>query len=806
LHELIRRSLDAKFFRGTLGLISGPCKNNEVALEAAEHTELLASILDNKVKTEVLKEAIYDQREGRIIENLITAGQRLRERWSKHKITFDTFSRLTGLDLSAWTRKSGAQLDSLILRNTRALEKPEWLDKFLDYIRIKQSVVYLGFRRLAKAVEEGSLSSREVKAGYNLAVFDLLCRQILRDIPALAQFSSNTQETIRRHFCKYDEKLKKLQQELIAYRVCQNEVPYGNSGRRVSEYTEMALLRKECSKKRRHIPIRQLVKRAGKALSALKPCFMMGPMSVAQYLEPGGLEFDLVVMDEASQIKPEEALGAIARGGQLVVVGDPNQLPPTSFFDKIIEDEEDDVTVLEESESILDAAFPRFQDRRLRWHYRSQHESLIAFSNSSFYDGELVLFPSPQNESSEYGVKLIRVPKGKFVDRRNLEETRVIAEAVKKHFLERPNESLGVVAMNIQQRDYIDRAVETLSTDDPLFQVALEQDQNRVEKLFIKNLENVQGDERDVMFISMTYGPQEVGGRVMQRFGPINSDVGWRRLNVLFTRAKKRMHIFTSMGSQDIILSNNSKRGVKALRDFLTYAETGLLHKTYIPGREPDSDFEIAVSEALGSEGFKCEHQVGVAGFYIDIAIVDPGNPGRYLMGIECDGASYHSAKSVRDRDRLRQAILERLGWQIRRIWSTDWYKNPQAQLQPIISELNAMKTVAPIIFKVEPETEAIEAIVEHTEKEADQVSESTSGETLREVLRRFDHDVIWKAYPNTPKNQRLLRPAMIDALLENMPTTKWEFRENIPPYLRTATKAEEGKYLDRVLEFINEA
>ena len=405
---------------------------------------------------------------------------------------------------------------------------------------------------------------------------------------------------------------------------------------------------------------------------------MMGPMSVAQYLAPGQIAFDLVVMDEASQIKPQDALGAIARGGQLVVVGDPKQLPPTSFFDRIFEDDEEDPTLIEDSESILDATLPMFPVRRLRWHYRSQHESLIAFSNHSFYDSDLVLFPAPHKQSSKFGIQYSRVKRGCFVNRRNMEEAKVISEAVREHFKYRPDESIGVVAMNAEQRLQIERSIESLAKDDFVFQECLERDSQRQESLFIKNLENVQGDERDVVFISMTYGPQEPKGKVYQRFGPINSDVGWRRLNVLFTRSKKRMQIFSSMGSDDIVAGATSSRGVQALRDFLSFCETGILHQTVGgTGREPDSDFEIAVMEALSNEGFDCVPQVGVAGFFIDIAVLDPGKPGRYLMGIECDGATYHSAKSTRDRDRLRQTILERLGWNIRRIWSVDWFKKP---------------------------------------------------------------------------------------------------------------------------------
>jgi len=267
------------------------------------------------------------------------------------------------------------------------------------------------------------------------------------------------------------------------------------------------------------------------------------------------------------------------------------------------------------------------------------------------------------------------------------------------------------------------------------------------------------------------------------------------------------MHIFSSMGSEDIIADPTRKRGVHALRDFLAFCETGILHKTdREEERPPDSDFEIAVMEALRNEGFDCVPQVGVAGFFIDVSVLDPGNPGSYLMGIECDGATYHSSKSARDRDRLKQTILERLGWRIRRIWSTDWFKNPYAELQPIIRELNELKTepVDEYTPEAEYEEEIEEEIKEFDEMEAvaDKLSSEDMG--LREKLIAFDRDVIRKALPDTPDNKRLLRPAMLEAFLEYMPTDKTEFLEFIPSYLRQAIYSDEGKFLEGVLGIIS--
>jgi very-short-patch-repair endonuclease len=427
---------------------------------------------------------------------------------------------------------------------------------------------------------------------------------------------------------------------------------------------------------------------------------------------------------------------------------------------------------------------------------------LIAFSNHSFYDGKLVLFPSPDHES---GLRFTKVSNGKFLSRTNIEEANVIARAVRAHLLNRPDETVGVVAMSAEQRDQIECAVEDLAKSDPVFGEAIEKDQNKFESLFVKNLENVQGDERDVIMISMTYGP-DARGTVMQRFGPINSDLGWRRLNVLFTRSRKRMHVFSSMGSDDIRVSERSRRGVRELKNFLTFAETGLLHESGIEtDRPPDSDFEIAVADALRHQyGYECEPQVGAAGYFIDLAVRDPGNPSKFLMGIECDGATYHSAKSVRDRDRLRQQVLENLGWKIRRIWSTDWFKDPARTIREIVQELDDLKTCGTVDEDEASDSEFIESIDEVTQEPVEQMEvEFSEGRSLRETLEQFGTAVIRKQCPNTPEERRLLRPSMVEALVEFLPTNTWEFQENIPPYLRTATAAEEGRFLPSVFELI---
>lgn len=724
--------------------------------------------------------------------------------------SYDKFKTRVELDEAAWFKGTKSNLINWRDKNLKATTHPRWLSTWVDFIRIRESLSNRGLENLLRTTERGEVELNSIEHVFLYSVFDALAKEIINENQDLAYFSGADQNAIRKQFSDYDEKLKQLQREKIAFQIASKgfeETVAGASSGKVSSYSEMGLIRHEVNKKTKHAPIRQLIRRASTSLVALKPCFMMGPHSVAQYLAPGQIEFDLIVMDEASQIKPEDALGTIARGKQLVVVGDPKQLPPTSFFDKTVENTDEDTTAIEQSESILDVSFPMFNARRLRWHYRSRHESLIAFSNQEFYDSNLVVFPSPSNKSHEFGIKFTHVKTGRFVNQHNIEEAKVIAQAVRRHILNNSHESIGVVAMSSKQREQIERCVEELSKDDIQFRDALAENANGDEPLFLKNLENVQGDERDVIYISCTYGPQEAGAAQMpQRFGPINSPAGGRRLNVLFTRSKKRMHIFSSMTEGHILVNETSSPGLRALKSFLSFAQTGKLPQLQHTGKAPDSDFEIAVMNALKLEGFNCVPQVGVAGYFIDLAVQDPGQPGRYLMGIECDGATYHSAKSARDRDRLRQSVLESLGWNIKRIWSTDWFKNPQAQLKPIVELLHQSKTNPEDLPEMESEESQIEFDVEKESIAMHELATFNQNEdSLKTKLQKFEQDIIAKSSTNIPKGSSLLRPAMIDALCEFKPISKSEFLEMIPPYLRRGTATEHGKFLAQVLNIIAE-
>lgn len=789
---------------------------NEIAFGASKGNARLLNVMSETITfTEQMREKIHNSDLADAIKKL-SGGDEYRSLQQyfhilEHKWKIQTdrqmnFAQETQLDIVQWQQRCQDRLSALIERNKEAMSKPRWLNGWLNFTRVSKAIESNGLQRIRDAIMSHTLAIEHIDTGLQVAIFDQLAREVASERPHLLRVSGNSRSAMQKTFRDYDKALQKLQRERIAAVIASNPVPQGASGGRKADYTEMALIRNETGKKTRHVPIRQLINRAGCALLQLKPCFMMGPMSAANYLQPGDIEFDLVVMDEASQVKPEDALGVIARGKQIVVVGDPKQLPPTSFFDRAgIDDDDEDTAAVSQTDSILDASLPLFKMRRLRWHYRSQHESLIAYSNRHFYNSDLVVFPSPNAHAPEYGVKFSFVKYGRFVNQHNIEEARVIAKAVALHAIHSPEESLGIVAMNSKQREQIERAIDEMCREDSQAEAAIDRLRTKSDAIFVKNLENVQGDERDVIFISFTYGPGEADGKVYQRFGPINSDVGWRRLNVLFTRSKKRMHVFSSMRTEDVQVTATSKRGVQALRGFLHFAEKGNMDGlAQFTGKAPDSDFEVAVITALESAGFRCEPQVGVAGFFIDIAVCDPGKQGRYLMGIECDGATYHSAKSARDRDRLRQDVLEGLGWQIRRIWSTDWFSNPTEVLEPIIRELHQLKTL--VTGEVYSEEQAIaQLVVEEREASTDVAAFSGSAEPLRSRLERFAREVIDIECPFIADESKLLRPAMIEALVEHQPLSRSEFVERIPKYLREATESKMSKtYLDRVLAIID--
>ena len=464
---------------------------------------------------------------------------------------------------------------------------------------------------------------------------------------------------------------------------------------------EAALVAHQAGLKRRHLPVRDFVRNAMHVLLALKPCWVMSPLEVSQLL-PAQPIFDVVIFDEASQITPADAVTSILRGKQLVVAGDDKQLPPTAFFLSDAADDEDaedadgaepqiggpvPVTAGTQGfESILDALGPLFEFRMLCWHYRSNDERLIAFSNAHIYDWALTTFPGVGGNDV---LRYVPVPWAPGSDTNSpAPEVSAVVDLVLQHARQRPDESLGVITMGIRHRNRIEEALRQRLRDDPGTAEELVDffDESRHERFFVKNLERVQGDERDAIILSIGYG-KNGRGDLPYRFGPLLLDGGERRLNVAVTRAKNRLTLVSSFSSSDMDPERSNAEGVKLLRQYLQYVESGGTNLgDHIIERPALNPFEIDVRDTLARRGLRMTPQYGSSGYWIDFAVQHPVQPGSYVLAIECDGATYHSSESARDRDRLRQEQLERQGWRFHRIWSSEWFHNRDACAEKVIA------------------------------------------------------------------------------------------------------------------------
>ena len=459
---------------------------------------------------------------------------------------------------------------------------------------------------------------------------------------------------------------------------------------------EFGVLARELQKKTRHKPVRTLFNEMGARILDLCPCMMMSPLSVSQFLPSDFNDFDLVIFDEASQMTTWDSVGAIARGKNVIVVGDPKQMPPTSFFsgamNSVVPDEED-------MESILDQALAaRLPCLRLTGHYRSRHETLIAFSNSKYYENSLVTYPS--SDTKESAVTLHRVDgiyaKGK--GRNNPIEAKTVVDEIVARLTDpkRCKQSIGVVTLNTEQQRTIEDLLDNARRQHPEIEVYF-QSTDTYDGVFVKNLESVQGDERDIIMLSLGYGPTEPEAKTMSmNFGPLNKSGGERRLNVAITRSTSEVLVFSSFDPSMIDLSRTSALAVEHLKHYLEFAERGTIalaqQATAQYGVDQfDSDFEKAVAWSLRDKGWQVQTQIGVSKFRVDLGVIHPDAPGVYLAGVECDGATYHGSPSARDRDRIRHGVLENLGWRLIRLWSTDYFQDPEGAVEKINQQLNRL-------------------------------------------------------------------------------------------------------------------
>ena len=462
----------------------------------------------------------------------------------------------------------------------------------------------------------------------------------------------------------------------------------------LDEFKEQAdLVRHQAALRRRHMPVRDFVRNAADVLLALKPCWAMSPLMVSQLLPPKPY-FDVVVFDEASQVQPADAVPAILRGKQLVVAGDKKQLPPTAFF--VSGGDEEDEQATDETgplmagtkgfESILDALSPLVRSRVLQWHYRSRDERLIAFSNAHFYYRMLTTFAGVGGDQV---LRYVRAPHDPSAETNSpAPEVNTVVDLILEHARDRSDESLGVIAMGIKHAQRIEERLRQRLRAEPELERRLGQffDESREERFFVKNLETVQGDERDAVILSIGYG-KNARGDLVYRFGPLLTEGGERRLNVAVTRAKRCLTLVSSFSYQDMDPERSSAEGVKLLRQYLQYVESDGTNLGDVVIEKPAlNPFEVDVRDTLARHGLKLTAQYGSSGYWIDFAVQHPTQPGRYVLAIECDGATYHSSESARDRDRLRQEQLEHLGWHFHRIWSSEWFYNKEAALEKVLA------------------------------------------------------------------------------------------------------------------------
>lgn len=566
------------------------------------------------------------------------------------------------------------------------------LNAWCSWRRVRAEALVCGLQPLVDAIEAGTIGDGRIAKAFDVAYARWFAGWAIDAEPLLCRFVAREQQSdIDTYACVVDE----LSSLTSAYIRAKLSGCTPDKSDRVQS-SGFGVLRHELQKQRRHKPVRKLVDEMGADFTTLAPCMLMSPLSIAQYLPAGSALFDLVIFDEASQIAPWDAVGAIARGSQVVIAGDPRQMPPTSFFNRGTEGDDDDTD--EDLESILDECIAAGMPRRsLTWHYRSRHESLITFSNYEYYGGGLVTFPASDTRPSVVAWRKVDglYAQGKGGRRNSIEAQAIVAEVVRR--LTDPvfiasGQSIGIITLNAEQQQLVNDLLDQARREHPQIEPHFKDD--LTEPVVVKNLETVQGDERDLVLLGVAYGPTVPGAATMSmNFGPLNRDGGWRRLNVAVTRARREMMVFTSFDPSMIDLNRTSARAVKDLRHFIEFAERGpsaiaAAVRGSVGGY--DSPFEQYVAEGLQAKGWTTHSQVGVSRFRIDLGVVHPSRPGDYLLGVECDGATYHSAATARDRDKVRGEILRGLGWRLLRVWSTEWWLDREGALKRLDAAIRA--------------------------------------------------------------------------------------------------------------------
>ncbi|EOX7555565.1 AAA domain-containing protein, partial [Acinetobacter baumannii] len=605
----------------------------------------------------------------------------------------NTFSQL----LNDHVLKNDAQLTPYSDINfTEILERQQQLQQhssswrhWLNWQAIKSQLVKQGLKPLAFELFDTPLELDAALKRLNINLARHWITHQFSQHPELNQFNSQQHEQKIQTFAQQDKDHQLAASHEIIHRW--NTI-FSEQDKYKAQWT---VLNKELGKKRRHIPVRELMRQIPDVLVGLKPCLLMSPLSVAQYLDTEA-KFDVVIFDEASQIPVWDAIGALARGKQSIVVGDNKQMPPTSFFGKGDSEEEVDEEVTEDLESILDECLAaQLPELALNWHYRSRYESLIQFSNQKYYKGGLFTFPAPVAKDTAVKLHVVEGVYDKGDTRTNSNEAKAIVEFIIQHLQSQLGQenslTLGVVTFNMTQQKLIEDLLDNELANHPELETL---SKSGIEPLFIKNLENVQGDERDIIVFSITYAKDQ-DGRLSMNFGALNRQGGQRRLNVAITRARQGLHVFSALSPEEINLARTNSEGVRDLKDFLVFARSGQLHLNYADQskHQTKKEFVQYLQAKLQEQGWSVDLGIGQGDSCVDIAIKDDLNSGNYIAGIIVDGENYAKAATARDRDQLRPTVLNGLGWEVLSVWTVDWWLDPEQNLTKLVNVLEEIKS-----------------------------------------------------------------------------------------------------------------
>lgn len=606
------------------------------------------------------------------------------------------------------------------------------IEDWIEFKGLRDKAQELGLKQFVDALlnNPSANNSSDLKRRFLRKFYQLWVDKLEIESVAMRRFSGQEQQLLINKFNDLDLKqMTKVNKEL-AKKLALNWIEYASNP---LSQEALQLLNSELNKKKRHKPIRLLIKEIPELLMTLKPCWMMSPLSVSQLVDTDASRFDIIIFDEASQIRTEDAICSIYRGKQLILAGDTQQLPPTDFF-SYTEDKEDDYDN-HHYESVLDECAVFLPNRTLNWHYRSRHESLISFSNLHIYDSKLVTFPAPILYSDSYGVHFEYVSDGRYEkgSRFNRKEAKRTAEAVIEHYTQYPDQSLGVIAFSEAQQLAIERELSKLLRKNHELDKFFDEDNQ--DAFFIKNLENVQGDERDVIYFSIGYAREKRGASLSHNFGPLNREGGHRRLNVAVTRARNKIKVFSSISGADIDPSRTSAQGAMLLKKYLTYAQEEQLARDKVLGLpeelniSEDSEalaedvnadiaqdiqdlkkdiisqeyklteidqqkfmtgLEESIAISLEEQGYKVQRLVGSSSYKIDLAVYDKDDESKFLLAIETDGLIYRSALTTRDRERLRKQVLDNLGWKVHRVYARDWIRNQAYEFEKLMAQLQS--------------------------------------------------------------------------------------------------------------------